>query len=126
MYPKTKYQILNDKQPTCRQGNTLIDLALKKGLGNCQLVCHTDTRPILNTIHNPIIVKVGKIVKKIEVKYNTNISPEELERWKITLKNQLEDWKKEFSMTETSEDIKENKTKYTMDPGIYFLMKTNK
>ena len=77
---------------------------------HCQLVCYTDTRPILNTIHNPIIVKVGKIVKNIDVKYNTNISSEERERWKITLKNQLEDWKKEFSMTDTSEDIREKMT----------------
>ena len=103
-------KILNDKRPTCREGNTLIDLALTKGIGNCQLVSYTDTRPILNTIHNPIIVKVGKITNKVEVKYNTNISPEELELWKDTLKSKLEDWKNEFPAIETSEQIREKMT----------------
>ena len=88
----------------------MIDLALTKGIGNCQLVSYTDTRPILNTIHNPIIVKVGKITNKVEVKYNTNISPEELELWKDTLKSKLEDWKNEFPAIETSEQIREKMT----------------
>ena len=32
----------------------------------------------------------------------------------------------EFEILGEHENIKKNKTKYTMDPGIYFLMKTNK
>ena len=68
-------KILNDKRPTCRQENTLIDLALIKGIEHCALESYTDTRPILNTIHNPIILKVGKITNKVDVKYNTKIFP---------------------------------------------------
>ena len=55
-------------------------------------------------------MKVGQTVKKNDVKYNTNISPGEIERWKITLKDKLEDWKKEFSVTHTPEEIREKMT----------------
>ena len=34
----------------------------------------------------------------------TFVTPGKLEGWKITLINHLEDWKKEFSMTDRSEE----------------------
>ena len=51
------FKILNDKKPTCRQGNTVIDLAILKGTLDCQVASYTDSYPILSTIHNPIITK---------------------------------------------------------------------
>ena len=41
----------------------------ENNLHDCQIVCYTDPFPILSTIHNPIITKVGKPLNNIKVKY---------------------------------------------------------
>ena len=102
------FKILNDKKPTCRQGNNVIDLAMVKGLHDCQIVCYTDPFPILSTIHNPIITKVGKPINNIKVKYNTKLSEEELSKWKITLERRLQEWKNKFTIDITSEEKRED------------------
>ena len=55
-----RFKMVNDKKPTCRQGNTVIDLAVVKGISSSQVVSFTDPYPILSTIHNPIITKIGQ------------------------------------------------------------------
>ena len=87
------FKILNDKKPTCGQGNTVIDLAILKGTLDCQVASYTDSYPILSTIHNPIITKIGQVQNVIEAKYNTKLSNDELNQWKMSLKRELENWK---------------------------------
>ena len=101
------FKILNDKKPTCRQGNTVIDLAMCKGIYDCQVACYTDTFSILSTIHNPIITKIGQPQKHMEVKYNTKLSEEALVTWKTSLKNDLTDWQNKFSHLDNSSEKRE-------------------
>ena len=98
------FQVRNDKRPTCKQGNHIIDLVITRGFQNKDIQCSTETNAVLSTIHHPVNTRIGNPLnrkfQKLDLK---KTSDEDLKQWKQQLKEGLIRW--ETTIEPTTENL---------------------